>query len=237
MVKYPAAKPVTRGDSLRPLVAQWLGGLPATGGSHAFRDVEPRPPEGTIAKVINKGKAPVATQVITFTGTTEPGGPETELVADAVGHILQERLLDKLREAMGATYGVDVNTSVSRVPHNGFSTTIDFKSSPQQADTLWQAAQEIITAYGKDGPTPDEIQKYVAQRRRETEVAVKTNDWWLGQLANYAMPDGPRYGRPIAELLQWSARLESITPAMVRDAARRYLNPANVARFVLLPEK
>ena len=88
-----------------------------------------------------------------------------------------------------------------------------------------------------DGPTPDEIQKYVAQSRRETEVGVKTNDWWLGQLANYAMPDGPRFGRPIPELLQWSARLDLLTPTAVRDAAKRYLDPANVARFVLLPEQ
>jgi len=186
---------------------------------------------------VRKGKAPVATQVIAFTGNTEPGGPEAEMVADATAHILQERLLEKLREAMGATYGVDVNTALTRVPHKSYSTTIDFKSSPAQADTLWKAAQDIIAAYRNDGPTPDEIQKYVAQSRRETEVGVKTNDWWLGQLANYAMPDGPRFGRPIAELLQWSARLALLTPAAVRDASKRYLDPANVARFVLLPEQ
>ena len=224
-------------DSLRPLVSQWLGGLPSGTTVHAFRDVEPRPPEGVITKIVRKGKAPVATQVIAFTGNTDPGGPEAEMVADATAHILQERLLEKLREAMGATYGVDVNTALTRVPHKSYSTTIDFKSSPAQADTLWKAAQDIIATYRNDGPTPDEIQKYAAQMRRETEVGVKTNDWWLGQLANYAMPDGPRFGRPIPELLQWSARLELLTPAAVRDASKRYLDPANIARFVLIPEQ
>jgi zinc protease len=223
-------------DSLRPLVSQWLGGLPAAGAKHAWKDVEPQPPAGVITKVVRKGKAPVATQVIAFTGTTEPGGPEAEIVAAAAAQILQERLMDKLREAMGATYGVDVNTSISRVPRKTYSTAIDFKSSPQQVDTLWQAAQEIITAFRKDGPTTDELQKFVAQTRREVEVGVKTNDWWLGQLANYAMPDGPRFGRPMSEMLDWSKRLDALTPAIVQDAARRYLDPANVARFVLLPE-
>jgi zinc protease len=223
-------------DSLRPLVSQWLGGLPATGVKHAWRDVEPLPPEGVITKVVRKGKAPVATQVIAFTGATEPGGPETEIVAAAAAQILQERLMDKLREAMGATYGVDVNSSISRVPHKGYSTVIDFKSAPQQVDTLWQAAQEIITAFRKDGPTKDELQKFVEQTRREVEVGVKTNDWWLGQLQNYAMPDAPRFGRPMSEMLDWSKRLDALTPAIVQDAAKRYLDPANVARFVLLPE-
>ncbi len=85
-------------------------------------------------------------------------------------------------------------------------------------------------------PTKDEIQKFVEQTRRGTETAVKTNDWWLSELANYAMPDGPRFGQPLSDILQWSQRLDAITPAMVQDAAKRYLDPANVARFVLLPE-
>ena len=223
-------------DSLRPLVTQWLGGLPAAGAKHAWRDVEPRPPEGAITKVVRKGKAPVATQVILFTGTTDPAGPETELIAAAAAQILQERLLDKLREAMGATYGVDASMSISRVPRKSYSTAIDFKSSPQQADTLWQAAQVIIAAFRNDGPTKDELQKFVEQTRRETEIAVKTNGWWLGQLSNYTMADGPRFGRSMSELLEWNKRLDALTPAMVQDAARRYLDPANVARFVLLPE-
>lgn len=223
-------------DSLRPLVSQWLGGLPADGTKHAWRDVEPLPPEGVLTKVVRKGKAPVASQLIVFTGPANPGGPESELVAAAAAQILQERLLDKLREAMGATYGVDVTTSISRVPRKAFNTTIDFKSSPQQADTLWKAAQEIIATFRKEGPTADELQKFVAQVRREQEVAVKTNEWWLGQLANYAMPDGPRFGRPLSEMLEWSKRLDGITTTIVQDAAKKYLDPANVARFVLLPE-
>lgn len=223
-------------DSLRPLVAQWLGGLPAAGVKHAWRDVEPRPPEGLITKIVRKGKAPVASQLVVFTGPANPTGPESELVAAAAAQILQERLLDKLREAMGATYGVDVNTSISRVPRKSYNTTIDFKSSPQQADTLWKAAQEIITTFRNEGPTADELQKFVAQVRREQEVAVKTNEWWLGQLANYAMPDGPRFGLPLSGVLDWGKRLDGITRAVVQDAAKKYLDPANVARFVLLPE-
>ncbi len=62
-------------DSLRPLVSQWLGGLPSTGAKHAWRDVDPLPPEGQITKVVRKGKAPVATQVIAYTGVADPIGP------------------------------------------------------------------------------------------------------------------------------------------------------------------
>jgi predicted Zn-dependent peptidase len=43
--------------------------------------------------------------------------------------------------------------------------------------------------------------------------------------------------RPLAEIPAWNARLDALTPAMVRAAAQRYLDPKNLARFILLPEE
>jgi zinc protease len=99
------------------------------------------------------------------------------------------------------------------------------------------AAQKIISTLQSSGPTPDELQKFVAQARRESEVAVKTNDWWLAEISNHVMPDGAAAGQPLTGLLTWSAQLDGLTAAKVQDAARKYFDPANVARFVLLPEK
>jgi zinc protease len=224
-------------DSLKPLVTEWLGGLPSAGATHAWKDVEPLPPEGVITKVVRKGKEPVSEQVVLFTGPSAAATPTTSLAAAAAAQILQERLLDTLREAMGATYSVSANSSVQRVPRLRYRSEITFKSTPAQADTLWLAAQKIISALQTSGPTPDELQKFVAQTRRETEVAVKTNDWWLSEISNHVMPDGEAAGRPLSGLLTWSAQLDGLTAAMVQDAARKYFDPANVARFVLLPEK
>jgi zinc protease len=224
-------------DSLKPMLSQWLGGLPSAGTTRTWKDVAPVPPEGLITKTVRKGKEPVAEQVVLFSGPVEQIESETDVAAAAAAEIIQERLLDQLREAMGATYGVDANTTIERVPRRRYRTLVEFKSSPQQADTLWSAAQAIISAFRSDGPKPDEVQKFVAQARRETEVEVKTNDWWLGQLSDHAMPDGGEAGRPMSEILQWGNRLDALTPAMIRDAARLYFDPARVARFVLLPEK
>ena len=224
-------------DSLRPMLSEWLGGLPSAGAPHSWKDVGPYAPEGVITKVVHKGKEPVAQQEVYFTGNAEIAGPQSSLAADATAHILEERLLDKLREAMGATYGVSANTLLERVPRLRYHSKISFKSTPAQADTLWQAAQQIIAALQTSGPTADEVQKFVAQSRRETEVGVKTNDWWIGEIGNHVMADGSAAGRPMSEILTWGARLDALTPAMIQAAAKLFFDPANVARFVLLPEK
>ena len=223
-------------DSLRPRIAQWLGGLPATGQKRTWKDVQPLPPEGVISKTVRKGKEPVSEQLLVFTGPTQVANAERDLAATAAAQILEQRLLDTLREAMGATYGVSVSSTIERVPRKGYRTLIKFNSAPKQADTLWQSAQHIIATLRDDGPTSDELQKFVAQARRETEVAVKTNDWWLGEISNRVMPDAGEAGRPLPEMLQWGKRLDALTTAAVREAARVVLDPARVARFVLLPE-
>ncbi len=218
-------------DSLRPRVEQWLAALPVTGRTESWKDVAPRPPAGVITKTIRKGKEPVAQQFAIFAGPTEPPDAMTELAAEAVGEILQTRLLEALREAMGATYSVNAMTDVSRQPHGEYNAMIQFTSTPEQVDTLWVAARDIIAALRTTGPTADELQKFVAQSRRGTEVAVKTNGWWLGELRQ-----AREQGRSLTEIPAWGARLDALTPAMVQAAAQKFLDPKNLARFVLVPE-
>jgi len=218
-------------DSLRPMVERWIGGLPSKHRKEKWLDRLPVPPTGQISKVVVKGKEPVSQQVVYFTGTPAATDEQEILAADAAGEILQTRLLEKLREAMGATYGVQVGTSIASIPRKQYQAVVSFTSTPAQADTLWGAAWEVITALRTEGPTADELQKYVEQTRRSTEVQVKSNIWWSGKIGEYASK-----GAPFEGIALWGKRLDELTTVAVRDAARHYLDPARVARFVLLPE-
>ncbi|MES2125561.1 MAG: insulinase family protein [Gemmatimonadota bacterium] len=218
-------------DSLKPLVERWIGGLPARGRKEKWVDRTPRPPLGQITKVIRKGKEPVSRQVVLFTGEAGATNAAAELAGDAAAQILETRLLERLREAMGATYSVDVNTHISAIPRKNYVTAIAFTATPAQADSLWSAAWEVIASLRSDGPTADELQKFVEQTRRTTEVNSRTNFWWSGMLGDHA-----ESGEPLDDINAWGKRLDDLTIEAVRDAARQYLDPARLARFVLLPE-
>lgn len=218
-------------DSLRPLVERWMGSLPGTTAHERTRIRTPLPPEGVYTKVVRKGKEPVAQQVIAYTGTLDRVDSRVEFRAYAAGEILQTRLLETLREAMGATYSVEVSGVVTAQPRRQYATAIAFQSTPAQADTLWAAAQRVIAAFRAEGPTRDELQKFAEQTRRTMEVSVKTNGWWSAKMAEQA-----REGRPFAELLRWRTDIDELTTDQIRDAAQRILDPARVGRFVLLPE-
>ncbi len=219
-------------EALRPLVERWIGGLPARAQHEPWKDVDPPNLEGVITKVVRKGKEPVAQQLVFFQGPTPATGPDARIAAAAAAGILETRLLEQLREAMGATYGVQASSEVSAIPRMTYTSTISFSSKPELADSLWSATQRTIAALQADGPTADELAKFVAQQQRSGEVAVRTNDFWTGTLMQRV-----RVGEPIGTIIDWSKRLAALTPAVVRDAARHVLDTSRLARFVLLPEQ
>ena len=67
---------------------------------------------------------------------------------------------------------------------------------------------------------------------REREVNLKQNSYWLSGIVTR-----DQYGEDIAGLLApYDALVKNINAAQVQEAAKRYFDTKNYARFVLLPE-
>lgn len=110
--------------------------------------------------------------------------------------------------------------------------SINFTSAPDQADSIWRAADHIIADLRENGPTAAELATHVEKERRETEVSARTNEWWLANIVDHVETDSP-----LAAITAWSERLDALTVARVRTAAHIVFDPSNVARFTLLPEE
>jgi zinc protease len=218
-------------DSLRLLVERYLGTLPATGRREAWRDVGLRPPTAVVTREVRKGIEPKSQTQIVFTGDFEYT-PETRLTLRALADVLEIKLRERLREALGGTYGADVYANPSRIPRPAYSLTVAFGSAPQRVEELAQAAFAEIDSIKARGPHAEDLAKVQEMYLRQHETDLKQNGWWLGQLAAYAQSgESPR------TLLGYPARVKALTPEMVRDAARRWLDMGRYVRVTLLPEK
>src|SRR3954463_7109048 len=58
-------------DSMKPLVAKWLGALPSNNRKETWRDTGIRPPSGVVERVVKKGTEPKARTALVFTGPFE----------------------------------------------------------------------------------------------------------------------------------------------------------------------
>ena len=216
--------------ALRPLTEQWLAALPATGRKETGRDVSPKLLTGAVDKAVRKGEAPKSQTVLFITGAGTWNREQSYLLS-SVGEVLEMRLLDRLREALGGTYSVSVNTGFSRRPREEWQVAIEFGSAPEQADTLFKAVRQELDSLRRVPPTAAEVERVREQQRREREVARKQNNWWASALRGRL-----EYGDDVNDVFSDDALIAGLTAEKIAAAAKVYLNEANRARFVLLPE-
>lgn len=219
-------------DSVRPLVAHWLGALPATGRRETWRDVQMDPPGGVIEKRVRKGVEPKAQTLAFFTGEATYD-PASRYAMRSLGDLLEMKLLDNLREALGGTYSVNAGGALSKYPKAEYQFTISFGSAPEQVDTLWSVVLAVIDSVKQQGATAEELQKVREQQLRTQEVQLKENAYWLGNIAARI-----EHGEDPRGLASYTNDfILKLTSEQVRDAARMYLDLTRYARFVMLPEE
>lgn len=219
-------------DSLKPLVEQWIGALPSTGRREAWKDVGLKSPAGVIEKTVRKGVEPKAQTVVFFTGET-PFDAASRYAMRSLGDLVEMKLLENLREALGGTYSVQAGGALSKYPRPEYQFTVSFGSAPDKADQLWQTVLAVIDTVKQNGATPEELQKVREQQLRTQEVQLKENSYWLGNIAaRIENGEDPR------GLTTWTRDfVEKLTSDQIRAAAVRYLDLNRYARFVLLPER
>ena len=217
----------------RPLVEQYIGGLPSIDRDENWRDVGIRYPTGVIEETVNRGTEPQSRTSIVFTGSFPFDDQNQRTGIRAMVTVLQSRLRDLLREELGGTYSVSVNASYVHRPLQQYRITIGFGSDPERADELTRTIFEEIEKLKASGPAEDEVADVKEGMRRSLETNLEQNSYWLGQLA-FAYQRGVDPG---ASLLSAPASIEALTASLIHDAARRYFDTDNYVRVTLLPTR
>ena len=123
-------------DQISPLLATYIASLPSQGKpSSTMGNARLQFPIDVKKEVVNKGQEPKSQTVMTFFADTGLNELEMHRLRAATD-ILERHLRDQLREELGGTYSVGVDYS-NTLPQGGYGTTsVEFGSAPDRADTL-----------------------------------------------------------------------------------------------------
>jgi zinc protease len=217
--------------TIRPLVEQYLGGLPSTGRKETWKDVDPRTARGVIDRRVAKGIEPQSQTVVLFSGPFQYV-QRNRVQIRAMAMLLETRLRETLREDLSGTYGVGVSAGYSKIPAEEYSLTIQFGSSPDQADALFGRVVEEIERLRKTPPTEQAVADVREVLLRQHETQVRENGFYVGELANRY-----RLGEDLNELNRLPEYYKGLTPAAIQQAAQQYFDMNNRIRVTLVPEK
>jgi zinc protease len=206
---------------VRPLVEKWLGSLPSGGRVEHAPDVGARRVPGPAAVTVSSGTEPKAHVRISYSGEFE-NDPIHRNRLMATSDVLAVLLREDLREERSGVYGVNTWTQNEEFPTQSWELDIDFVCDPTRVKELTEAATAIAAKMRTEAVDPHYIADEREKNVREREEQLRDDDFWIRALAT-ALENGEDPG----QILTWNQRNDSLTPEVVRDAAKIYLDPAN----------
>ena len=219
-------------DSIRPLVETYLASLPATRAHETWRDVGITAPGGTVIKSLEIGIAPKTNVAIVMHGPFAYDA-DHKLAMRAVALLLQSRLFDTIRQALGGTYSITASFEAQKFPRPEYSVRIEWTCEPSRTAALvervWREVADV-----RDLRLSDEQVLLVRETlRREFERDSQDNSYLLNAIARDYQENS---GKTLADVDHLPDRIEQLTGAAIRDAAQVYLDQQSSVTVVQNPQ-
>ncbi len=218
-------------DSLKPMLATYLGSLPSTNREETWKDVGVRPPSGAVEEDVFKGNDPKSMVSLTFTGEMDYDREEA-FELDALIQALNIKLIEEIREKRSGVYGISARGSATKYPYEHYSISIGFPCAPENVDTLTQAVYDEIKKLQANGPTAADLRKVKETLRRDIETNLKENNYWLS-----ALEEAYFNGEDLNEIVDYEAAIEELTVPQLKAMANKYFDLDEAIEVVLYPEE
>lgn len=218
-------------EEIKPYLEQYLAALPNLGRKESAKDLGIVEPLKGVEKVVRKGKEAKAQVQMSYYGDYAYSEKEN-MNFDALESILSITLLERLREDESGVYGTGARGSSSKYPKGRYSFSIGFGTSVDKYESLINSAIDEVNKIKANGPKQTDLDKFVIEQKRQLELQLKENGFWMGQISNaYQNNEDPTY------ILRYLDELNKVSVQSVKEVAEKYLKSDRLFKFILLPEE
>ena len=214
---------------LQQLVETYIGSLPSKAKHEHWRDIGIEHPKGKTERTIVAGSEPKSVVWIDFNDSAT-WSRDAERDARILRMVLAIRLREVLRQDMNGVYNVNVAAAVNREPTPRRTLKVAFGCAPENVDKLRDAVFAELAALAKNGIGDATLAMVVQQLRRQHEVDVKNNRWWLKRLS-----DAYYFSEDFAQANDVDPIIKRVTSENVRATARRMFDDKEYILAVLRP--
>jgi zinc protease len=218
-------------DTVVPLLARYVGSLPSKGQPTSnYKDLGVRFPTGVQKVNVQKGREPRSQTIMSFFADPPFDAMEQEKIIAATS-ILNTVLRDSLREELGQTYTVQVGFNQSAPQRGDGYVAVSFNAAPENIGAMSDRVLAEVKKLQDNGPTADQVARAREGARRDYETALQQNNYWLGRLQRVHI-----IGADPSEIVTRTARIETLTPALLQDVFKKYFPSDRMTVVTLIPE-
>lgn len=214
-------------QTMLPLIAQYIGSLPAQGKKEKAREVGMGFTKGNQDKVFAKEmEVPMAVVVYLESGKGK-NDLKSDLTLDIAHQILDIIYTEEIREKEGGTYGVSTAGGLNQRPKETDAyLQIVYQTSPESYERLNARIEELLAEFAQNGPSDANMKKVKDYMHKTYQENLRQNNYWSGEMYFWN-----RFG--VDEVTEYEKVLDSITTEDVRKAIDDMLKQRNQTRVIM----
>jgi len=217
-------------EEIIPLIEKYIGSLPASGKVTNYVDNKVRPARGDKDLVFRKGKED-RSLILTLISGEAPFSHDLGFRLQALSDIMNIKIFEEMREKIQGIYTGSTGASLTKIPYSNYDFMLRLPCGPDKTDTLLEAFNTEMYNIAIKGPDTATLQKVKIQWLEEYRVNIKTNEYWLSKLQQFAQGESAP-----ERMLNFERYVNALQPADIRTAARMIMAAPSKLTAILKPE-
>lgn len=172
-------------ETAKPLIAEYLGALPAINRKETFKDTKMSIRKGVYKNEYAKEQqTPTATIVFLYSGKA-PYTLKNDILLSFATQALDMVYTEEVREKEGGTYGVNCFGDLQKYPKEQLLLQIVFQTDPAKKDKLAGIVVDELKKLAAEGPSDVHLQKVKEYMLKKYADNQKENGYWMNNLNDY----------------------------------------------------
>ncbi len=188
-------------------------------------------PEAAARVLYHRGDANQAAAAVIWPSGGGMAGIRESRQLEILTQVFNNRLLDALRERIGASYSPQVFSSWPGDLPSGGRITALAQLEPEFVPVFFAQAESIARDLASAAPTPDELERVTEPLAQTIRRASTGNQFWL-----YSLEGASFDPQRVTLLRSLLVDYTQTTPEIMQSLAARYLDPARALRVAVIRE-
>lgn len=218
-------------EAIRPLIEQYLGGLPGAGRKEKAVDHKMYVSKGIINNVFGKEQeTPMATNFMLYTGKCAYN-LKNDLLMSFYGQIMDIIFTEEIREKEGGTYGVQAGGQLQKFPTEEALFQIVYQTAPEKYEHLNAIIDKLMDEMATKGPDAEKLNKVKEFVLKQHANNQKENGYWMSNLNEY-------FYTGVDATQDYEAIVNGITATDIQQFAKNLMKQGNRIKVIMtVPEK
>lgn len=216
-------------SKLRPLIKQYIASLPTDKDEEELKTYESKSHKGVKTVDFKQNMFTQKGMVGFYQGGTCEYTAKNELMIDMAAQVMENRLIEKIRQKEGAAYSVDLKGDLENYPSPNFNFLCVFDINPVKIDLAAKDVNDELDYWKEHAPTIEELNEVKEFKKKRYELNVKLSDYWISILSDMALAHVDRYS-------DYCNQMKSITPDELQKFVAGLIQQNNRITITMRPQ-